>query len=305
MRSIEGVTLLPFLRWAGGKRKLAELITGCIPTNTSESSDFKFHEPFVGGGAVMLHLGDPTNKKYISGSRLNINDMNPDLVMAYKAIQADVFKLMELLDELGNDISKEAYLRIRENIPSLPIERAARFIYLNKTGFNGLWRVNNKGLYNVPWGQIKNPTIYVRENLIDIAERLKDTNITHLDYRESLAGAQKSDVVYFDPPYIPLNASSSFSKYAKDDFGMENQKELSGLINDLDAKGVNVILSNSDTPETREIFGSVLNLYQIEATRVISANSSSRGKVKEIIGVNFDLENEPAFQRDKMTKLFS
>lgn len=293
----------PFLRWAGGKRKLAELISGCIPKHVTRSPDFHFYEPFIGGGAVMLHLGLQENPIYVPGSRLHINDMNPDLVMAYVAIQNQVEELMNLLDELSKDLSKDAYLRIRAEIPETDLERAARFIYLNKTSFNGLWRVNSKGLYNVPWGQLKSPNLYDRDNLFDISQRLNGAEITHTDYRTALKEVKKGDLVYLDPPYIPLNISSSFSKYAKDDFTLENQKELSSQITELTKRSASVILSNSDTPETREIFGSSLNLFQIDASRAISAKASSRGTVKEIIAVNFELDLSHEALKNKVMRL--
>jgi DNA adenine methylase len=208
-----------------------------------------------------------------------------------------------LLDALSRDLSKDAYLRIRSGIPSTDLERAARFIYLNKTGFNGLWRVNSKGLYNVPWGQLKSPTLYVRDNLLKVSERLQGAEITHTDYRNALKEVKQGDLVYLDPPYIPLNLSSSFSRYAKDDFTIENQRELSAQISDLTERSVAVILSNSDTPETREIFGSSLHLFQIDAARAISAKASSRGSVKEIIAVNFELDLSHEALKNKIVKL--
>jgi DNA adenine methylase len=210
---------------------------------------------------------------------------------------------MDLLDALSRDLSKDAYLRIRSEIPSTDLERAARFIYLNKTGFNGLWRVNSKGLYNVPWGQLKSPTLYDRDNLLKVSERLQGAVITHTDYRNALEEVKQGDLVYLDPPYIPLNLSSSFSKYAKDDFTIENQMELSSQISDLTERSAAVILSNSDTPETREIFGPNLNLFQIDAARAISAKASSRGTVKEIIAVNFELDLSHKALTNKIVKL--
>lgn len=295
--------MLPFLRWAGGKRKLAELITDCLPTNTFLDSSINFYEPFVGGGAIMLHLGDAGSEHYIPGNRIHINDMNPDLVITYQIIQRDVENLIIQLDNLSKDLSKEAYLKIRAVVPDDPVERAARFIYLNKTGFNGLWRVNNKGLYNVPWGQLKNPTIYAKQNLLECSGRLIGAEITHLNFSDALAQTKAGDMVYFDPPYIPLTASSSFSKYAKNDFSLENQIELKNNIMDLTSRKVNVILSNSDTPETRKIFGECLNLYQIDAARAISAKASSRGKVKEILGYNYSLDDSVKKTAEKMTQL--
>ena len=278
----------PFLRWAGGKRKLAELIAGTIPSDFFTSDSF-FREPFVGGGALMLYMGEPDRYQYVPGTRLHINDTNPDLVLTYMAIQNHLEALLKLLENLASDVSKEKYLAMRATVPNDEIERAARFIYLNKTGFNGLWRVNSKGDYNVPWGQLANPTIFDEEQLHLIAQRLQGCQITKSSYKEAIASSKSGDLIYFDPPYIPLSASSSFSKYAKDDFGLADQKELAGTIEELSANGVKVILSNSDTDYSREIFGKVLKLRQISASRAIAANAASRGSVKEILGTNFEL----------------
>ena len=275
--------MLPFLRWAGGKRKLANLLVSCIPEDFW-ASEKRFFEPFVGGGSVMLHLGDPGTANYVSGSRLSINDMNPDLICTYLVIQNRVEDLIVKLEDLSRDLSKEKYLEIRSQNNLREVDKAARFIYLNKTGFNGLWRVNSKGQYNVPWGQLKNPRIFDPENLRDISLRLTEAEITHTDFAESVKGAKAGDVVYFDPPYIPLSSSSSFSQYAMADFGLQEHKLLADVIADLKSKSVHVILSNSDTELTREIFGKAMNLYQIDAARAIAAKAASRGTVKEIIG---------------------
>ena len=278
--------MLPFLRWAGGKRKLAGLISDCFPEDFWASEN-KFYEPFVGGGALMLHLGDSDSSRFIPGPRIAINDMNPDLICTYESIRDNVEELIEKLQDLSVDLSKERYLEIRSQHELLGTDRAARFIYLNKTGFNGLCRVNSKGLYNVPWGQMKNPTVYEPETLRKISMRLSGALITHMSFERIVEQATEGDVVYFDPPYIPLSDSSSFSQYAMADFGLNEQKLLAKTIEKLAEKSVNVILSNSDTPLSREIFGSVANLFQIDAARAIAAKSSSRGSVKEIIGTTF------------------
>ncbi len=147
--------------------------------------------------------------------------------------------------------------------------------------------MNSKGLYNVPWGQMKNPTVYEPEALRKISRRLSGALITHMSFEGIVEQATEGDVVYFDPPYIPLSDSSSFSQYAMADFGLNEQKLLAKTIKRLAERSVNVILSNSDTPLSREIFGSVTNLFQIDAARAIAAKSSSRGSVKEIIGTTF------------------
>ena len=232
----------------------------------------------------MLHLGDSDQIKYIPGERVQINDMNPDLICTYEAIRDDVQSLILELEKLSSDLSKAKYIEIRSQHYLQGIERAARFIYLNKTGFNGLWRVNSKGEYNVPWGQLKNPTIFEAHHLQLVASRLKRMKISNRNFSESVESAGAGDVVYFDPPYIPLSNTASFSQYAMADFGLAEQQELAQTIKSLNKKSVFVMLSNSDTELSREIFGNSLNLYQIEAPRAIAAKASSRGIVKEILG---------------------
>jgi DNA adenine methylase len=283
--------MLPFLRWAGGKRKLAEMISDCFPEIFWQSNN-KFYEPFVGGGALMLHLGEADSTKFIPGSRIAINDMNPDLICTYETIRDNLQELIHELERLGKDLSKERYLAIRDQHNLEGVQRAARFIYLNKTGFNGLWRVNSKGLYNVPWGQLKNPSLFDRELLLRVSNRLQGSSISHLNFEESVESARAGDLVYFDPPYIPLSDSSSFSQYAMADFGLIEQQQLATVIQRLKDKSVHVVLSNSDTELSREIFGSVMNLYQIDAARAIAAKAASRGSVKEIVGTTFDLSVE-------------
>jgi DNA adenine methylase len=276
----------PFLRWAGGKRKLVDSLVRSFPSSFANSKN-DFYEPFVGGGALMLALGDKGLPVYVSGNRLLINDSNPDLVATYITIRDDAQTLIKKLEVLARDVSKKAFLRVRADHPRDDVSRAARFIYLNKTCFNGLWRVNSKGEFNVPYGQLKNPKILDSENLWAVHARLQGTHISTGPYQSALERAQKGDLVYLDPPYIPLSASSSFSKYAKEDFGILDQYALAGVIDGLTSRGVYVILSNSDTPLTRKIFGDSLALHQITVQRTISAKASSRKPVNEVIGTNF------------------
>lgn len=280
--------LLPFLRWAGGKRKLASLIVDAFPDDFPNGSGSYF-EPFVGGGAVMLHLGTLGLPSYIPGNRLRINDMNPDLIVTYRVIRDSLPELVHHLSQMAADTSKERYLKVRAKIPTDDAERAARFIYLNKTCFNGLWRVNNKGEFNVPWGQIKNPKILDASNLSSISNRLQGSEITHTTYDEAVLKAKAGDMVYFDPPYIPLTSSASFSKYAKADFSLRDHEKLAETIHYLTAKSVRVLLSNSDTDASRLIFGKVMQIRQISASRMIAAKSKSRGNVMELLGSNYPL----------------
>ena len=276
----------PFLRWAGGKRKLANLIEQSIPSTFSGEKN-RFYEPFVGGGAISFHLGDPKSLRFVPGKNLIINDINLDLYITYKAVKESVHELIDYLKEISKDTSKRNFEKIKAVVPDSNIQRAARFIYLNKTCFNGLWRVNSKGDFNVPWGKLKNPKIFSEQELLIASKRLKSALIRNTTFSAAVEDARKGDLVYFDPPYIPLNATSSFSKYSKDDFGLLDHHALAGVIDGLTKRGVKVILSNSDTPKTREIYSEVLKLKQLNVQRSISAAAGSRVVVKEIIGTNF------------------
>ena len=286
-----GLAPKPFLRWAGGKRKLTTLLMDAIPDQFNPKEN-RFFEPFVGGGAMMLALGNPNAPRYIKGKNLFINDMNPDLITTYQVIRDDVDGLISHLRILECDLSKEHFEKIRADNPTTKIEKAARFIYLNKTCFNGLWRVNSSGEFNVPWGKLQNPLIFDQNNLQAVSNRLKNSKITKKDFREAIERVQEGDLVYFDPPYIPLSSSSSFSQYAKANFNEENHRELAQTIKMLKKKKAFVILSNSDTRLTREIFGSILKLHQISMNRSISASAGSRKSVNEVIGTNFPLKKE-------------
>jgi len=278
----------PFLRWAGGKRQIVDVLKDSIP-NSIFSADRNYFEPFLGGGALMFALGDSSDNKFIPGNRVFINDSNPVLVCTYIAVRDEVELLSKKLAILSRNTSKQSYLRIRASAPRSEIARAARFIYLNKTCFNGLWRVNNEGKFNVPWAGLKAPKVFDEYNLRVASERLKGSKILVGNFQKALVAAERGDLVYLDPPYLPLSSTSNFSKYAKDDFGILDHYALSGVIEGLTAQGIHVILSNSDTPLTRKIFGDSLSLHKISVQRMIPAKSESRNRVDEIIGTNFPI----------------
>ena len=238
----------------------------------------------------MLATGNKNAEMYIPGKNLVINDSNPDLVIVYKVIKKQLPELLAELDKLSKNLSKEEFERVRSSSPNTNVARAARFIYLNKTCFNGLWRVNSSGQFNVPWGKLKNPLIYDGSNLEACRKRLTGAKITVGGFSEAVTLAKKNDLVYFDPPYLPLSASSSFSQYSKDNFGVRDHEELAETISRLTRKGVYVILSNSDTPETRRIFGKTLTLRQIMMNRSISAASHARTPVNEVLGTNYSIK---------------
>ncbi len=281
----------PFLKWAGGKRKLAPLLISAFP-NDFDPKHNSFFEPFVGGGALSFALGNRQGRLYVPGKNLYINDSNPDLVNTYKVIRDNLKSLIAELRKFQDLNDPDSFYEIRAKLYVDEVQRAARFIYLNKTCFNGLWRVNNNGLFNVPFGRYKNPNILDIPNLELCSERLQKAKITHSTFTKALAKATAGDVVYLDPPYIPLTKTAAFSQYAKEDFGINDQKLLATTIGELTARGVRVILSNSDTPLTREIFGNQLKLRQILVARTISAKASTRQSVHEVIGVNYRLPKD-------------
>jgi DNA adenine methylase len=266
----------PFLRWAGGKRRLLPALHAALPVTIG-----RFYEPFLGGGALFFSLEHP-------GTDCVINDFTADLVACYEALRDTPDALIARLHEHARDTSKDAYLALRASEPDSPLERAARFIALNRTSFNGLYRVNGAGKFNVPWGQLKNPTVCNEELLRADAARLAGATIRTGSYADAVSDARAGDFVYFDPPYIPLSATSNFAAYAKEGFGPDAQVELATCVQDLAARGVNVMLSNSDTPLTREIFAG-MNLHTVEVHRSISAKASARGTVTEVLGVTYDV----------------
>ncbi len=280
----------PFLRWAGGKRRLAAIIANSFPTKINYSTAH-YYEPFLGGGALAFYIGHKESPFYIPGSRIHLSDTNPDLISAYQVLRDEPLTLMKHLTKLGKQTDREAFEKVRASRPTAKIEIAARFIYLNKTCFNGLWRVNSKGEFNVPWGKLQNPRIFDESILRANSIRLRGAKIAKRDFLSQLKLAQKGDLVYLDPPYIPLSSSSSFSKYSKLDFNISNHEQLANCIESLTKRGVFVVLSNSDTSETRRIFGEFMNLYQISVGRSISANSESRKRVNEVIATNYEVES--------------
>jgi DNA adenine methylase len=283
---VTAVLPAPFLRWAGGKRRLLDKILPTFPS--FDQARNRFYEPFVGGGAVMLALGVPEGNTFVPGKRLVINDVNPDLIATYTVIRDSVDDLIPALRKLARNTTKNGFETVKKSRPKTSVGVAARFIYLNKTCFNGLWRVNSRGEFNVPWGKLTNPQVLDEPLLHACSSRLQGASIRCGSVSTSVSDAKAGDLVYLDPPYIPLSASSSFSKYAKDDYGILDHYQLAGLIQGLTDRGVRVILSNSDTPLTRSIYGPVLNLWQLSVHRSISAASASRGRVDEVLGFNYE-----------------
>lgn len=269
----------PFVKWAGGKRQLLDVLLKESPTEFND-----YYEPFVGGGALYFKLWtlDRIKKAYL-------NDSNKELINVYTTIQKRVSELVEELKRSKYKNKAETFYSIRNHTPRDDIERAARFIYLNKTAYNGLYRVNSKGGFNVPFGKYRDPKILDEENLALVSEALKKARITCMDFEGAVSTTKKKDFVYFDPPYYPLNTTSSFTKYTHNDFTLADQERLRGVYSALDSKGVYVLESNSDTEVIRGLYRGYTQL-EVYATRQINCKAERRGKITELVikGVALD-----------------
>ncbi len=267
----------PFLKWAGGKRQLLSQFKPFIP----EIGDSTYYEPFLGAGAMLFHLR-PKNAV--------VNDINSELYNVYSVIK-DKELFEELIEDLKKHINEKDYFyeirawdRTEEYKNISPVKKASRFIYLNKTCFNGLYRVNSKGQFNVPFGKYKNPEIVNEAVLREVHDYLNNNNITllNVDFEEAVKDAKSGDFVYFDPPYDPLSETSSFTSYAQEGFGKEDQLRLRDTFRELNARGCKVMLSNSDTPFIREIYQE-FKIITVQANRAINSKANGRGKINEVL----------------------
>src|SRR5690554_2112838 len=270
------------VKWAGGKRQLLEKLIEFMPTKFNN-----YFEPFVGGGALLFEL---------MPAKATINDVNKELLAIYKSLEKeDSYKLMlEELDIHEKNHSEEYYYLVREQdrkpgFFDLPIwQRAARTIYLNKSCYNGLYRVNSKGYFNVPSGKKKTVKTYEIDNMDIIHKYFSSESIRILegDFEEAVADAKEGDFVYFDPPYDPFKDKNSFTAYTKYDFTKEDQIRLSELFKNLSSKGVYVMLSNHNTKFINELY-SGFNINVVYAKRMINSNSNGRGNIEEVIITNY------------------
>ncbi len=272
----------PFVKWVGGKRQLLRQFRelGLYPPEDFNPITNTYYEPFVGGGAVFFDLL-PKNAE--------LSDLNNELVTTYNVIKNSVDELIESLQKHIYD--KEYYLEVRaKKIEDLSdIEVASRFIFLNRTGFNGLYRVNKSGQFNVPFGRYNNPVICDEDNLRRVSDALQDVTITHQDYKNVLKTAKSGDFIYLDPPYYPINATSSFTSYTAEGFLEKEQTELRDTFVKLHKKGCFVMLSNSDTPFINELYSGLdgITINKITAGRAINSKGSGRGKITEVLVTNY------------------
>lgn len=270
----------PFLKWAGGKRQLVPELKKHLP----ESKDIKTYiEPFIGGGAMLFAL---------QPSRAVISDSNSELINVYQTIKDSPKALMDALERHPN--TSDHYYEVREldrsesYASAPPVERAARFIFLNKTCFNGLFRVNAQGFFNVPYGYYKNPQYHEYSKIMAVSAYLKknDVTISMGDFSHTFAYANRGAFFYLDPPYAPITPTSSFTGYTSSGFSKEEQVRLRNFCRELNDKGALFMLSNSNSPLIRELYDG-FNIRLVTAQRHIAAQAERRGIVEEVVVTNY------------------
>ena len=295
----------PFLKWAGGKRQLLPRLREFYPEAFAA-----YREPFLGSGAVFFDL---VNQGRLAGRRTFLTDTNADLVGCYTQVRDEPEAVIRYLQRLAARYKRDPqghYYRVRDKFNPArqaisngrgvesryyTADLAAMLVYLNRTGFNGLFRLNSKGMFNVPLGRYSNPRICDRENLRNVAAVLsaKTISIKQVRYRDGVAGAREGDFVYLDPPYAPLSATAQFTSYTSEGFSTADQRQLQRTVIRLARKGCWVLLSNSTAPEVAELYDgnrdaerADLHAYKIPARRTINSNASRRGRVLEYLITN-------------------
>lgn len=272
----------PILKWAGGKRQLLEEIFKYIPNKNIRA----YYEPFLGGGAVLFKM---------QPKRAIVNDTNSELINVYNVVKNDVYALINDLKKHEN--TADYYYKIREKDRAegyrnlSDIERASRIIYLNKTCYNGLFRVNNHGEFNVPFGGYKNPNIINERTLLSVSKYLNKNNITLLntDFEEAVKGIRKDSFVYFDPPYYPISDSSSFTGYTLKGFDSNDQIRLKKVCDRLNNRGIKFLLSNSSAPFIIDLYKDYKIEY-VRANRNINSLGNKRGEIIEILVRNYECD---------------
>lgn len=295
----------PFIKWAGGKSQLLNQIDFTIP-KTYKIESFTYIEPFLGGGAVLFHLLN----HYPKLQKATVNDINTDLIDTYKSIKNDVANLIQVLQNLqseyynlqNNEEQKKEYYYNKRKLfnqrQKSKVEQSALFIFLNKTCFNGLFRVNRKNEFNVPIGSYKCPLICDEENLLKVSELLQKVEFLNGDFEKTINYTGNNTLFYFDPPYKPLSKTSSFNSYAKNEFDDAEQIRLAEFCKTLDTLGHTWILSNSDVKGKNpndDFFDELyknFNINRVLAKRSINANAKKRGQLTELLITNHQKEHE-------------
>lgn len=304
----EVLSAKPFLKWAGGKGQLLDEITERLPKNIQDTKQIdNYVEPFVGGGAVFFHL-----RNNFEVRKATLIDINRELIIGYRVIQKNPHKLIEKLSaiekkylEKSQKERKKFYYQTRESYNEQMLDfdykhyndewivRAKYLIFMNRTCFNGLFRLNKKGEFNVPFGRYKNPTICHTENILEVHRALQGTNIIRGDFTEAEKFIQKKTFVYFDPPYRPLSSTANFTDYSKSGFNEKDQIRLGEFFQKMDEKGAYLMLSNSDPKNEDPDDDFFDDLYKnfiikrVKAKRAISCKGSGRGEITELLITNY------------------
>lgn len=276
-RKLDNQLAGPVLKWAGGKTQLLDRI---IPRLGDRIRTY--YEPFIGGGAVFFALANQGRFRDAV-----ISDKNPALVELYTVLRDEVEALIEGLAEHGEHATDQEYfydVRAWDTAALSPVERAARTVFLNKTCFNGLYRLNRKGEFNVPFGRYKNPRVLNAPLLRASSQALQGVTILDADFQHVAIHARRGDAVYFDPPYVPISATSSFASYAKEPFGPSDQERLVQVFETVWRRGATAVMSNSDCDYTRALYAG-LEVETVHATRAINSVASKRGRITEVLCV--------------------
>ena len=308
----------PFVKWAGGKSSLISQLTNFFPFELKDGIINKYVEPFVGGGAVLINILQKYDVKEAYAF-----DINRDLINCYNVIKENVDELIKELEikekefiKLESEDRQAYFYNIRKEYNSykiteneLSIKRAGEFIFLNRTCFNGLYRVNKNGEFNVPCGKYKNPTICDSSNLRKLSYLIRNVVFQYGDYKKSEKYVDNNTFVYFDPPYRPLSITSGFTSYTKENFNDENQKELANYFGKLDEKNAKLMLSNSNPKNTNKddsFFEDIykgFNINEISAKRIINANAKGRGEISELLITNYEEMNECILENSTLKKV--
>ena len=309
----------PFVKWAGGKNSLIPQLTKYYPLELKEGTIERYIEPFIGGGAVLIDILQRYKVKEAYAFDINI-----DLINCYNVIKNNVHELIKQLEKkekkfisLDSEERQKYFYDIREEYNSyklkngLNIKRASEFIFLNRTCFNGLYRVNKEGKFNVPCGKYKNPTICDSNNLRNLSKLIENVIFEYGDYRKSEQYVNQNTFVYFDPPYRPISATSGFTSYTKEDFNDDAQIELAKYYDKLSLKNAKLMLSNSNPKNINENDTFFENIYkgfyinEVFAKRVINSNAKERGQISELLITNYEEQEEWNIEENSTTRMIA
>ncbi len=276
----------PFLKWAGGKGQILPRLLAELPSNFGD-----YHEPFLGGGALFFAL---CRQRRMAGRKIYLSDSNAELIATYKAIRDDVDGVIRRLEQLKYDEDKFYEVRAMNPAGMLPMAKAARMIYLNRTCFNGLYRVNKKGRFNVSWGRYTDPLICDEPNLRAVSAVLAGVEFRDGSFEATHSKAKAWDLVYLDPPYLPTSATANFTSFTRLGFSIKDHEWLNQMFVDMAGAGAFVLLSSSDSEWARDRYRLGSRIMEVHARRSINSKATSRGKVKELLIASYPEDKQSA-----------